>query len=61
MAEQAAAKPSTPYMSQDPEADLRRFKDTLRAVVQVPKECVEAAIEDEKRERKLKKVQVKDG
>jgi len=50
-----------PYVSVDPEADFARFKDTLRAAVSVPKECVDKAIEDEKRERQMKKAGAKDG
>ena len=47
MAEQAAVKSSTPYVSENPESDFQRFKDTLRRVVSVPKEVVDKAITEE--------------
>ncbi len=45
MADQAVKH--SPYISDDPERDFARFKDTLRCVVSVPKEAVDKAIEDE--------------
>lgn len=47
MADQAAVKSSTPYVSEHPESDFQRFKDTLRRVVSVPKETVDKAIAKE--------------
>lgn len=61
MADQAVVKSSTPYVSDNPESDFQRFKDTLRRVVSVPKECVDAAIRDEKVEREMQKGTAKNG
>ncbi len=61
MAEQAAVSPSPSYVSENPENDFQRFKDTLRHVVSVPKEAVDKAIADEASQKKQRKGQVKNG
>ena len=57
MAEQAAVSPSPSYVSENPERDFDRFKDTLRRVVSVPKNAIDKAIADEAAQKK----QVKNG
>jgi len=61
MAEQAVVKSSIPYVSENPEGDFQKFKDTLRRVVGVPKECVERAIAEEAEQKNQSKKQVKHG
>ncbi len=52
MAEQAVVKSATPYISENPESDFQRFKDTLRRVVSVPKDAVDKAIAEEAEQKK---------
>lgn len=61
MAEQAVVKPSTPYVSENPESDFQRFKDTLRRVVGVPKDAVDKAITEEAEQKRQGKEKVKNG
>ncbi len=58
IAEQAAVK-SVPYISENPEADFQRFKDTLRRIISVPKEAVEKAIAEEAEQKRQDKEKVK--
>lgn len=55
MADQAVVKSSTPYVSDNPERDFARFKDTLRRVVSVPKEAVDKSIAHESEQKKQHK------
>ena len=59
MAEQAVVKSSTPYVSENPESDFQRFKDTLRRVVGVPKEAVEKSIAEEAEQKRQGKEKAK--
>jgi len=61
MAEQAVVKSATPYVSENPERDFARFKDTLRRVVSVPKGSVDQAIAEESEQKKQGKEKVKNG
>jgi hypothetical protein len=57
MADQAVKHP--PYISDDPNRDFLRFKDTLRHVVSVPKEAVDKAIAEEVEQKKQRKGNLK--
>lgn len=61
MAEQGVVKSSTPYVSENPESDFKRLKDTLRCVVSVPKEAVDKAIAEEAEQKRQGKKKVKNG
>ena len=61
MAEQAALKSDTPYVSEDPERNFVRFKDTLCRVVPIPKEAVDRAIAEEAEQKRQGKEKVKNG
>ena len=61
MAEQAVVKSATPYVSENPESDFQRFKDTLRRVVSVPREAVDKAMTEEASQKKQRKGQVNNG
>jgi hypothetical protein len=59
MAEQAAVKSVAPYVSENPESDFQRFKDTLRRVVSVPKESVDRAMAEEAEQKRQSKEKAK--
>lgn len=61
MVDQAAVKSPSPYVSENPEADFQRFKDTLRRVASVLKECVDRAIAEEASQKKQRKEQINNG
>jgi len=61
MAEQAAVSPSPSYVSENPERDFARFKETLRRVVSVPKGTVDKAIAEEAEQKRQGKKKVKNG
>lgn len=61
MADQATVKSPAPYVSENPEADFQRFKDTLRRVVSVPKEAVDKAIAEESVQKRQDKESAKNG
>ena len=59
MAEQAVKH--SPYVSEDPQKDFARFKDTLRAVVSVKKEDVDKSIAEETEQKQQRKEEAKHG
>jgi len=50
-----SSRQAFPYVSNNPDSDFKRFKDTLRCVVSVPKGAVDKAIAEEAKQKKQHK------